>query len=64
MPATHVGKQLVAELPLENQVPEAGWDQIGQMVLAQPERSARQLAWPFADQEGYSASESSAFGGS
>lgn len=31
------------------------------MVLAQPRKSARQLAWPFTDQEGYFVSESSMF---
>jgi transposase InsO family protein len=31
------------------------------MALAQPEKSARQLAWQFTDQEGYFVSESSVF---
>ena len=44
-----------------NRLPEAVCDQIVQLALAQPEQSARQLAWLFADQEGYFVSESSVF---
>ena len=44
-----------------NRIPEPVCDQIVQMALAQPEKSARQLAWLFTDQEGYFVSESSVF---
>jgi putative transposase len=44
-----------------NRLPEPVCDQIVQMALAQPEKSARQLAWQFTDQEGYFVSESSVF---
>lgn len=44
-----------------NRIPGPVCDQIVQMALAQPEKSARQLAWLFTDQEGYFVSESSAF---
>jgi transposase InsO family protein len=36
-------------------------DQIVQLALAEPEKSARQLAWQFTEQEGYFVSESSVF---
>jgi len=36
-------------------------DQIVQLALAEPEKSPRQLAWQFTDQEGYFVSESSVF---
>ena len=36
-------------------------DQIVQLALAEPEKSARRLAWQFTDQEGYFVSESSVF---
>jgi len=44
-----------------NRLPEPVCDQIVQLALAQPEKSARQLAWLFTDQEGYFVSESSVF---
>jgi len=44
-----------------NRLPESVCDQIIQLALAEPEKSARQLAWQFTDQEGYFVSESSVF---
>ncbi len=44
-----------------NRLPEPACDQIVQLALAEPEKSARQLAWQFTDQEGYFVSESSVF---
>ena len=44
-----------------NCLPEPVCDQIVRLALAQPEKSARQLAWLFTDQEGYFVSESSVF---
>ena len=44
-----------------NRIPGHVCNQIVQMALAQPEKSARQLAWLFTDQEGYFVSESSVF---
>ena len=40
-----------------NRLPEAVCDQIARLALAQQEKSARQLAWLFRDQEGYFVSE-------
>ena len=44
-----------------NRLPEAVCDQIVRLALAQPDKSARQLAWLFTDQEGYFVSESGVF---
>ena len=44
-----------------NRLPEPVCDQIVRLALAEPEKSARQLAWLFTDQEGYFVSESSVF---
>lgn len=44
-----------------NHIPKTVQDQIVQLALANPEKSARQLAWQFTDQEGYFVSESSVF---
>lgn len=44
-----------------NRLPEPVCDQIVRLALAEPEKSARQLAWQFTDQEGYFVSESSVF---
>jgi transposase-like protein len=44
-----------------NRIPETVQAQIIQLALANPEKSARQLAWQFTDQEGYFVSESSVF---
>jgi transposase InsO family protein len=44
-----------------NHIPPTVSDQIVQLALANPEKSARQIAWTFTDQEGYFVSESSVF---
>ena len=44
-----------------NRIPDPINEQIVQLALAYPEKSARQLAWQFTDQEGYFVSESSVF---
>jgi putative transposase len=44
-----------------SRLPQVVCDQIVQLALAEPEKSARQLAWQFTDQEGYFVSESSVF---
>lgn len=44
-----------------NRIPNSVNDQVVQLALAHPEKSARQLAWQFTDQEGYFVSESSVF---
>jgi putative transposase len=42
-----------------NRIPEPVRQEIVDLALAQPDRSPRQLAWQFTDQEGYFVSESS-----
>ena len=44
-----------------NRIPDSVNVQVVQLALAHPEKSARQLAWQFTDQEGYFVSESSVF---
>ena len=44
-----------------NQIPASVQTQIVQLALDHPDKSARQLAWTFTDQEGYFVSESSVF---
>jgi RNA-directed DNA polymerase len=50
-----------AERQFWNRIPDSVHQQIIQLALAHPEKSARQLAWLFTDQEGYFVSESSVF---
>jgi transposase InsO family protein len=50
-----------AERQFWNSIPESVQRQIVQLALKHPERSARELAWLFTDQEGYFVSESSVF---
>ena len=50
-----------AERQFWNRIPDSVHQKIIQLALAHPEKSARQLAWLFTDQEGYFVSESSVF---
>jgi len=44
-----------------NQIPESVQEQVVELALAQPEKSSRQLAWQFTDDQEYYVSESSVY---
>ena len=44
-----------------NQIPESVREQVVELALAYPEKSSRQLAWQFTDEEEYFVSESSVY---